>query len=237
MKPGIKKALNVVSYILIGIIFVIALFMVITTLSSGKQERGHSLNVPKLFGTYLLDIQTESMVGEGGFDPGALVFAKEYKKGDEIKVGDIIAFESEIEINKKKETVIIVHKVIEIHKDHWGDDQYTTHGINNDVSVNELVSQSIIYGVYTGHVGNLGAVLRFMRSPLGFGLIVVLPVFAFFVYRVIKLILVIRSIRGEKLDAEREMSKGQLEKLQQELEALKAKIMDAPKEPEPKSTE
>lgn len=239
MKPGVKKALNITAYVVVVLIFLIALSMVVMTFSTPEPKSPKTMKVPKLFGMYFLDIQTESMDTPEGFKAGSLVFAEVYTD-QKLEVGDWIAFEYDVANGYKPagakpvnaDYKLLVHEIIEIQTVN-NKTLYITHGLNNPADVTDSCSSAEIYGVYKSHVGGLGAMLRFLKSPVGFGLIVVLPVFAFFVYRVIKLILVIRGIREEKIDAEREMSKDQLEKLQQELEALKAKITDSPKEPAP----
>lgn len=236
MKPGVKKALNVASYVVVILIFLLAISMVIMTFSTPEPKSPKTMRIPKMFDRYFLDIQTESMDTPDGFKAGSLVFAEVFTN-QELKVGDWIAFEYDVANGYKPQGAklvdpdnkLLVHEIIEIRKIDKKT-LYITHGLNNPEGVNESCSTADIYGIYKSHIGGLGAILRFFKSPVGFGLVVVLPVFIFFVYRVIKLILVIRGIRVEKIDEERDMSKEQLEKLQKELEALKARIIDAPKE-------
>ena len=94
MKPQVKKALNITSYVLIGVMFAISLCMVVLSLTSSSDPSPLYNGIPNIGGNFLLSVQTDSMKGDkkDSFNPGALVVSRKLKISEEPDIGDIISF-------------------------------------------------------------------------------------------------------------------------------------------------
>lgn len=80
-----KKIYNIVSTIIVAIVFVFLVAIVAMMLS-----QRHNGKDSKLFGYYMYDVVTDSM--SPTINPGSVILSKEVKNPDELKVGDVITF-------------------------------------------------------------------------------------------------------------------------------------------------
>ncbi len=235
MNRKIKLALNITSYILIGIIFILALLVLMISLTTKAGD------VPKLFGTSVVSVQSNSMKGE--FNKGDLITLKRISAAEKnnLKEGEIITFLYKDGTEMKFNT----HKIVGV-EIISGDAHYTTRGIGldaenkqipQDASGNDkdkVVAVNII-GVYKGRIPGLGAVLDFFDSKVGFGLLIVLPLFAFLAYRVYVVIKLVLAINKEKKQG---TTLSEMEAMQAEIARLKAELGTAPadnSEPKPEA--
>ena len=83
--PRAKKIYNVVSTIIVAIVFVF-LVAIVAMLVSQK----HNGKDSKLFGYYMYDVVTDSMTPT--IKTGSVILSKEVKNSDELEVGDVITF-------------------------------------------------------------------------------------------------------------------------------------------------
>ena len=84
-KTKAKKVYNIVSTIIVAIVFVFLVAIVAMMLS-----QKHNGKDSKLFGYYMYDVVTDSM--SPTIDPGSVILSKEVNNPDELKVGDVITF-------------------------------------------------------------------------------------------------------------------------------------------------
>ena len=181
MKSPIRKILSVAANIIVWIIVVVAALFVFMTLSS-KQS-----GVPNLFGFSPMNILSDSMKGDkkDNFDKGDLIIVKKFsdEEKNNLKVGDIITF------NEWGGTAMVLntHRIIEV-KTYADHKMFVTKGDNSPVKDGDDKGINDIYGKYVTKVSGFGKVLDFLKSTVGFLLCLVLPVFLFFVWRLIKLI-------------------------------------------------
>lgn len=142
--------------------------------------------MPMPFGYGFANVLSGSM--EPTFSRGTLLLVKQKK---EPEVGDIAVYQTENQL--------VVHRII-----HIDDDTVTTQGDANDVA-DAPVPRTEIKGVVTGWIPHLGAILSWLRTPMG---IVVILICAF--------LLVEGSFRREREDDDRE-----LEAIKEEIRRLK----------------
>lgn len=178
---ALKKTLNIfvdIIMILILIMSVLVVVMSITTQSSG---------VSNIFGIAPISVVTESM--EDTLMVNDLIFSKTADSYEDVfKVGDIVTFYQEIDGENRLNT----HRIVEIVKDE-GLTYYKTQGDNkktNPVPDEELKTSDQILAIYTGNkISGIGAFFSFIRTQLGFFLVVLLPMIIFFVYEAIRVIM------------------------------------------------
>jgi signal peptidase I len=154
---------------------------------------------PSIFGYTFSAVQSHSM--EPTFDKGDMVIGKKVNENTEIKVGDIISF-YEIKNNTK---IINTHRVIAIEMagDYaWyytmGDKvRLETHGavdaeVTKDSYGKDELPKSLdqIVAVYQTHLGGIGGFMDFLKKPVGFIFVIVLPIVLVILWQIYRLIVI-----------------------------------------------
>jgi len=146
-----KKVLNFISNALIGLVVLLALLLAVS-----------KLPIP---GNYkVLTVLSGSM--EPTIHTGAVVVIK---PAGNYAIGDIVTFG---ETGKNK--IPVTHRVKEIQVIE-GKEAYITKGdANNDADSRQIAKDEII-GKVAFNIPFLGYILEFVKTPLGFSLVVILP--------------------------------------------------------------
>ncbi|MDO4845812.1 MAG: signal peptidase I, partial [Oscillospiraceae bacterium] len=183
MKALKKVATIIVSVILWAVILLAALFA-FTTLAT--RDNTH---VASVFGYTPMVVQTESM--SPTFDAEDMIIIRQCDPST-LQVGDIITFHTIIE----NEYALNTHRIVEISNEN-GIRGYTTRGDNNNgVDDRHIISDSDIVGQYVTRLPKMGKVINFLSGSVGFLVVIVLPMLAFFIYQIYHLITV--SIKLKK---------------------------------------
>ena len=122
------------------------LFVIVYTLVGGNQ-------MPMVGGFGTAVVQSGSM--EPTYSVGDLLFIKE---ASDYEVGDVVVYQSD--------NMLVVHRIVEI-----DGNRITTQGDANNVA-DEPFSASNIMGRVIGSVPGVGNVIDFLKTPLGFILLV-----------------------------------------------------------------
>ncbi len=188
-QPKSGKGEAIISTVVnILLVFAIILAFICTyTAYVTKQGSG----VPSLLGYSPFAIQSDSM--KPFFEKGDLVITKVPEDTSALKVGDVITFWTIINGSR----VLNTHRIASV-EDGGTYTYYITKGDNNNIPDAMTVHQSEIVGVYSTHIGKLGTVLDFLQTSKGFFLIVVLPVFVFFVYYLVEFFRALFAYQAEK---------------------------------------
>lgn len=219
-----KKVGKIIGNILITLVLIFSIIMTVAVLSSTKDES----RLPNLFGKAIVNVLTDSMLSEQGFDEGSLIVVDmvDHENDAETvyKVGDVITFWRYYEDQKYLETHRIVentyansNEIVDGVWIHGGIPYYVTRGDNTpdiDYQSNlaiDYVDNSRIVAVWTGiAIPHLGNVMEFLQSQLGFMLCVVIPTAIFFFFELFKFITTLMDAKKEKAvaavkDAEEEI--------------------------------
>lgn len=173
----------VISVILWAIILLAALYAFTTMATKDDQS------VSRILGYTPMTVESDSM--KPTFCKGDLIFIKKCDTS-KLKEGDIITFHTIID-NQYALNTHRIQKIDEVN----GVRSYTTIGDNNNgVADQHVISDGDIVGKYVGHISNLGKVMNFLSSSMGFLIVIVLPMLLFFIYQVYNLIMI--SIRLKK---------------------------------------
>lgn len=173
----------VISVILWAIILLAALYAFTTMATKDDQS------VSRILGYTPMTVESDSM--KPTFCKGDLIFIKKCDTS-KLKEGDIITFHTIID----NQYALNTHRIQKI-DDVNGVRSYTTIGDNNNgVADQHVISDGDIVGKYVGHISNLGKVMSFLSSSMGFLIVIVLPMLLFFIYQVYNLIMI--SIRLKK---------------------------------------
>lgn len=157
--------------------------------------------VPSFFGIRLLTVQTDSMMDT--LMPGDLIVDTPVKDAKELRQNDIITYWTII----GGERVLNTHRIVNIY-DGGEFCIFETQGDNNTIADPLTVHENEIVGKYLFRVPGVGKVIDYMQSPLGFFLVVVLPVLIFFIYHLIQFFRVLFEYQNVKALIKYEQERG-----------------------------
>jgi signal peptidase len=207
ISPKAKKIISIVLNTLVWIFLVFAILVTIVTFASQNTKDG----VPSVFGKSIVSIQSNSMQSDKkeSFKDGDLIIIEKVTAAQaiELKEGTVITYRAPIDIDKDGQAGDInTHRIVSVRTDEGGIVYFKTQGDNPTMCPNpddyELRYTDVI-GVYNGSkVAGVGAVLDFLRSSLGFFLVIVLPMALFFLYEVYNLVKIIMAQKVKKAKAE-----------------------------------
>jgi len=208
---------------IINVVLVVAIILAaISTYISYVNTSGNG--VPSIFGLQMYSIQTESMYPI--LKPGDLIFDTAADP-DELKIGDIITYWTVI----NGERVLNTHKIYEIY-DGGGYLIFSTKGEANTAVDPLTVHESEVVGIYRFKVGGVGKVFDYLQDSTGFLIVVVIPVFIFFLFYLVQFFRVLFEYQNVKNRIKYEQERGRTEdmlaeqekKLEEAKEAERAKM-------------
>lgn len=208
-----RVASTIVNVILVLAIIVAAICTYVSYVSSSGN------GVPSIFGIRIFSIQTESMYP--ALMPGDLIFDTAVKDPDELRVDDIITYWTVI----NGERVLNTHRIEEIY-DGGGYLIFSTKGDNNTTADPLTVHESEVVGKYSFRVGGLGKVFDYLQTSTGFLIVIVVPVFLFFLFHLVQFFRVLFEYQNVKNRIKYEQERGNtedlIEKQKQEQQAAQA---------------
>lgn len=178
--PKMKKVLNKIITVLSWIILVFALLVTILVFSADRNN-----GVPNLFGFMPLTVESDSMMPTFAVDD--VIIVKEIEDVYKLKDGDVITFWTLINGHRVKNT----HRIISVNNAD-GNINFTTKGDKYNTNDSLNVYPSDIIGKWTGtKLGGFGKFVNFLRTGTGFFVCIIIPLAAFFLFELYKLITVI----------------------------------------------
>lgn len=199
----VKRIIKIVLTVLYYVFIVLLLsFSIITIASKGERD------IPNVFGRGYLAVRTDSMNGdrEDSFAAGDLIYVRilNDKTREELKVGDIVTF---YDYNYG---FLNTHRIVEINETSTGK-SVVTQGDKAGAPRDPARPIEDILAIHTSTKKGGGAFILFIQSKLGFGLLIVLPVFILFVVQGVRFYLIIKGNKqAVDLEAEREKIRAEL---------------------------
>lgn len=181
-----KIANTILNVVLVAVI----VFAIICSFSAYVSKVGSG--VPSFLGVRPFAIQSESM--EPFFNKGDLVIDFKVEDVSKLEVGDVITFWTIIE----GQQVLNTHRITNI-TDYENYLYFDTKGDNNPVEDSVGVHQNDIVGKYVFHIPYMGTVLDFLQTGTGFFLVIVVPVFLFFVVQMVSFFKALMAYQAEKI--------------------------------------
>lgn len=210
----VEKGNKVISTI-INIVLVVAIALAaICTYVSFVSTSGSG--VPSILGVRPFSIQTDSMYPT--LKPGDLIIDTAIDDSSTLQVGDIITYWTVI----NGERVLNTHRISEIY-DGGGYLIFATKGDNSNFGDALTVHESEVVGKYAFRIGGVGKVFDYLQTSTGFLLVVVLPVFLFFLYHLVQFMRVLFEYQNVKNRIKYEQERGRNEDF---LEQEKQKMED-----------
>ena len=180
-KPKDKR-MKVVNTIINVVLIIAIIFAALCTYISFVSSSGSG--APNIFGFQFLSIQTDSMYPT--FAPGDLIIDRDIytnnEAKNELKKGDIITYWTNI----NGERVLNTHRIENVYD--GGEHRFfETKGDKNTIADTLNVHETEVVGIYTGvKLPNVGKALDYLQTSTGFLLVVVIPVFIFFIYHLVQ---------------------------------------------------
>ena len=196
-----KRILNTV----VNVVLVVAIILAaLCTYTSYVASSGNG--VPSVLGVRMFSIQTESMYPT--LLPGDLIFDTAVKDPGELRNGDIITYWTVI----NGERVLNTHRIEQIY-DGGGYLIFSTKGDNNTAADALTVHESEVVGKYAFRVESLGKVFDYLQTSTGFLIVVVIPVFLFFLFHLVQFFRVLFEYQNVKNRIKYEQERGRTEDL------------------------
>ncbi|MBO4284401.1 MAG: hypothetical protein J5958_07250 [Clostridia bacterium] len=237
--PSVKKILSIVgnTVLWLFVAFAIVITVIVFATNNSKSE---DTSLSTIGGLAFVTISSDSMSkspnaadyqaggrleGKKGFNKGALIFVSALTNAEkkELKVGDVITFDSgkdlngdgvghDINTHRIKEVHVVDAAANEIYFVTQGDHNTLPDGVydeathDNDytmMSEGYVVKLEDILGKWNGgKMGGVGNFLSFLKTRVGFFVVIILPLIAFFIYELIRFIMVVLSLKGKKTEDE-----------------------------------
>ena len=199
-----KKKVNKVVNTIINVVLIVAIIVaVICTYISFVTTSGDG--VPSILGLRLLSIQTNSMYPE--FEHGDLIISTKVNP-EKLHPDDIITYWTVI----NGEKVLNTHRIETIY-DGGGFLIFETKGDANTLVDPLTVHENNLVGQYRFKIKGLGKVFDYLQTSTGFLLVVVLPVFIFFIYHLVQFFRVLFEYQNVKNRLKYEQERGRTEDL------------------------
>lgn len=195
----VRKVLNIVINVVLIVAIVVA---VIATYVSFVSTSGNG--VPSIFGLRLMSIQTDSMYPI--LKPGDLIISTNVDDPSALRPGDIITYWTII----NGERVLNTHKIINVY-DGGGHLIFETKGENNTAADPMTVHESSLVGIYQFRIPGVGKVFDYLQTPTGFLIVVVVPVFLFFLFHLVQFFRVLFEYQNVKNRIKFETERGRTE--------------------------
>ena len=198
-EKNVKKTLNVV----INVILIVAIVLAaVCTYISFVSTSGNG--VPNILGLRLLSIQTDSMYP--ALVSGDMIIDVAVKDPGDLRPGDVITYWTVI----GGQRVLNTHRIENIYN---GGDYliFETKGDNNTAVDPLTVHESELVGKYWIRIPGLGKVFDYLQTSTGFLLVVLIPVFLFFIYHLVQFFRVLFEYQNVKNRLKYEQERGKTE--------------------------
>ena len=217
-----KKALNILSSVLVWILVAATVgIMIFTLVSVNTFDRANR----SIFGYKFFIVMSDSMSATD-FDAGDIVLVRNVDPAT-LQVGDIIAFSSQ---NSENFGQTVTHKIRDIVTDANGEPAFITYGTTTDTDDEMPVTYPYVLGKYAGKIPNVGSFFQFLKTTPGYILCIFVPFLLLILYNGFQCIQLFRRFKQEQmeeLDAQRaqiEEERRQSQEMMRELMALKEQL-------------
>ncbi len=216
-----RKAWEIVKNIFTGVLFFIAIAMMIFTIIS---VRTFDRDNRTLFGYRAYIVRSGSM-NATDFDAGDLVLVKAIDPTI-LKAGDIISFRS-TDPNIFNE--VVTHKIRTLTTDENGNPAFVTYGTTTDVDDDALVTYERILGKYQFALRGIGAFFMFLKTVPGYICCILIPFMFLIIIQGLNSIQLFRQYKEEQMAEIEEKRQKELAEMMAEREKLEAERIESEK--------
>lgn len=219
------RVLKILRSVLVWAVVALAVGMMIFTVVSVSTFDRADRN---LFGYKAFIVLSDSM-SKTDFDAGDLVLVREVDAST-LQEGDIIAYTSQNTTNYGE---TVTHKIRRLTTAANGEPGFVTYGTTTDTDDETIVTYPYVLGKYQGHIPKVGTFFRFLKTPQGYIVCILLPFLLLILMEGIRCIRLFRQYKAEQqaeLQAERdkiEAERAEAQRMMQELLQMKAQMAQA----------
>ncbi|MFA7588929.1 MAG: signal peptidase I [Acholeplasmataceae bacterium] len=212
----LKISLNTFFYLIIALLLIFSIANI---------RRKSENQIPNIFGIGVFSVQSDSMEGTetNSFQKGDLIFVKMLNKEQQknLQPGAVVTFYATIDPRFKAQ--LNTHRIVNAGTTSEGIQYYQTKGDNPEAGIDPIALEpkDIIAQYGSFRIKGAGEVLDYMMDPVGFAVVVILPVALFLIYSGVNLGRSILAINRAKMQEQYAQDK---ELSQQELEVEKEKM-------------
>lgn len=207
MNKNVKKALEVISDILLVLILIVAIVITVMTFTSKNSDVG----VGNVFGYTPFTIKSDSMAPT--FKTGDMIICKEVKNVNDLKVGDVITYSAVLmDAEGRRVRDNNTHRIVEIvyNESDGTINHFVTKGDamamedTSPVTPDSVLAKQINSGEGKKglKIAGLGHALDFLQSRTGFMICIIIPLALFFIWQIYKLIMMFMESKAEEIDEE-----------------------------------
>lgn len=235
-KTQAKKIGVIVLNVLVWAFLVFATLVTVLTFVSLNAKDG----VPSVFGKSFVSVQSPSMDGDkdGSFKQGDMLIVTKVTADEalDLEEGMIITYRAPIDINGDGETGDInTHRIVGKRTTEGGIVYFKTQGDAETLPDGYELRYTDVVAIYDGHsrLAGAGAVADFLKSSIGFLLVVVIPMALFFMYELYNLIKILmeqkmkRASETVSAETEEEIKRRAIEEYLAQQAAATATVTDA----------
>lgn len=216
----LSKSINIFFYI---IIFVLIVFSIANMKLKEKND------IANVFGYGFISVLTDSMDGdqEDSFTVDDLLFVKlaDDETRQSLQVGDIVTYYS-LDIPGLGVQGFITHRIVEL-GEFEGVPYVITQGDKQGAPLDDPINVSEVIAVNTSKLSNAGRTLKYLQTPTGFAIAVILPTFFILVYEAVLMVKNIMQVNKEKIENKMATEKeATLKTLELEKEKIRQQILE-----------
>ncbi|RXT04388.1 signal peptidase I SipW [Ammoniphilus sp. CFH 90114] len=147
---------------------------------------------PNIFGYRLMNVLSGSM--EPAIHTGSIILVKPIVNNDQLKVGDIITYKSNI-----KEGILVTHRIVDVTDER--EIEYVTKGDANESKDPRPIPSELVVGKYSNiMIPFVGYILSFIQSKKGLALLVIIPGLVIVFTQLFQLVRVFRESHVKEKD-------------------------------------
>ena len=195
----IKKVTKVLKIVLNVFFYSVIVLLVLFSFANMKLKQRD--DIANLSGRGFLTVLTDSMDGdqEDSFTPKDVIFVRllDDESRDQLEVGDIVTYFS-MDIPGLGVQGFITHRIIERFTLE-GETFLVTQGDKENAIPDEPINIKDAIAVYTGKWEGAGNALKYLQTPTGFALFVILPVAIILIVEAVLLVRNIIIVNNQKL--------------------------------------
>lgn len=192
MSEKVKNIIGKIVNVILVIFLIFAVLITILAFSTINNKDG----VPAIGGITLLTVQSDSMAPT--FKKGDLILGKKIKTAEDaksFKKDDVITFFADLDGDGADE--LNSHRIVTA-TDASDLVIYQTKGDNNQLEDSYQVYSTEVKCKWTGvKLIGLGAFIDFLKTSTGFLLCIVLPLALFFIYELIRFVVMVMKLKNE----------------------------------------
>lgn len=210
--PKMSKSRRILNTVINVVLIVAIVVAAMSTYISFMSTSGSG--APSFFGYSIMTIESNSMspiINEGDLVIGKAVpknVDKRHEFAMDLRPGDIITYQTII----NGEPALNTHGIYNIYD--GGDFVYfETKGENNDYVDPATVHENSLEAKYLFRIPAVGSVVKYIQSPVGFFLVVVIPALIFFIFHLVQFFKVLFEYQNVKMLIKYEQERGRTEDL------------------------